>query len=56
MQDAIKIHPQDNVAVALQDIDIGTSIALADHPVTLRQAVERGISLPYARWRKAKRS
>ncbi len=42
MQDAIKIHPQDNVAVALQDIDIGTSIALADHPVTLRQAVERG--------------
>ncbi|WP_275272720.1 UxaA family hydrolase, partial [Pantoea ananatis] len=42
MQDAIKIHPQDNVAVALHDMEANTTIELAAQPVTLLQDVGRG--------------
>ncbi|MTD37974.1 altronate dehydratase [Erwinia sp. CPCC 100877] len=38
----IKIHAQDNVAVALEDLPEGTVITLDDVQVTLRQALARG--------------
>lgn len=42
MQDAIKIHSQDNVAVALRDLDAGQTIDLQQTAVQLQQAVTRG--------------
>lgn len=42
MQSIIKIHPQDNVAVALRDLVSGETIALDDGALTLRAAVQRG--------------
>ncbi|WP_395755198.1 UxaA family hydrolase [Edwardsiella ictaluri] len=42
MQSIIKIHPQDNVAVALRDLASGETIALDDGALTLRAAVQRG--------------
>lgn len=42
MQDAIKIHSQDNVAVALRDLDVGHRVDLQGERVTLQQAVGRG--------------
>ena len=37
---SIRLHPQDSVAIALQDIEIGTT--LPDHGLTLVTAVKRG--------------
>ncbi|MCG7367019.1 altronate dehydratase family protein [Pantoea sp. ACRSH] len=42
MQDAIKIHSQDNVAVALRDLEAGQTIDLQQTAVQLLQAVTRG--------------
>lgn len=42
MQDAIKIHSQDNVAVALRDLEAGQTIDLQQTAVQLQQAVTRG--------------
>ena len=42
MQQAIKIAPRDNVAVALSDLDEGSVLTLDDVTVTLRQPVARG--------------
>ncbi|MEZ3501626.1 UxaA family hydrolase [Pantoea sp. KPR_PJ] len=42
MQDAIKIHSLDNVAVALRDLDAGQRIELQQVAVTLQQAITRG--------------
>ncbi|ORM78834.1 altronate hydrolase [Pantoea deleyi] len=42
MQDAIRIDPRDNVAVALRDLDAGATVDLATQPVVLQQAVGRG--------------
>lgn len=42
MQDAIKIHSQDNVAVALRDLEAGQTIDLHQTAVQLQQAVTRG--------------
>jgi len=42
MQQAIKIAPRDNVAVALIDLDEGSVLTLDDVTVTLRQPVARG--------------
>jgi len=42
MQDAIKIHSQDNVAVALRDLDAGQTLDLQQTAVQLQQAVTRG--------------
>ena len=38
----IKIHSQDNVAVALVDLAEGAVIAIDGQEITLRQAVARG--------------
>lgn len=38
----IKIHSQDNVAVALADMATGTQVTIDDTAVTLRQDVVRG--------------
>lgn len=38
----IKIHVQDNVAVALADLAQGTEVTVDNHTVTLRQDVARG--------------
>ncbi|HAH12683.1 MAG TPA: altronate hydrolase, partial [Pantoea agglomerans] len=42
MQDAIKIDPRDNVAVALRDLDAGAMIELPPLRVAVQQAVGRG--------------
>lgn len=42
MQDAIKIHSRDNVAVALRDLEAGSTVELSDVAVTLQQEVGRG--------------
>lgn len=42
MQQAIKIAPRDNVAVALSDLDEGSVLTLDEVTVTLRQPVVRG--------------
>ena len=42
MQDAIKIHSHDNVAVALRDLAAGETVTLPEAHLVLRQAVERG--------------
>ncbi|YCI29783.1 altronate dehydratase family protein [Erwinia sp. PK3-005] len=42
MQQAIKIAPRDNVAVALSDLDEGSVLTLDEVTVTLRQPVTRG--------------
>lgn len=42
MQDAIKIHSLDNVAVALRDLDAGHTVELPPLTVQLQQAVTRG--------------
>ncbi|MGD8107754.1 UxaA family hydrolase [Pantoea sp. FN0302] len=42
MQQAIKIAPRDNVAVALSDLDEGSVLTLEQVTVTLRQPVARG--------------
>ncbi|WP_336756609.1 UxaA family hydrolase [Pantoea sp. USHLN298] len=42
MQDAIKIHSRDNVAVALRDLDAGATIEVSALSVALQQAVGRG--------------
>ena len=42
MQQAIKIAPRDNVAVALSDLDEGSVLTLDEVTVTLRQPVARG--------------
>lgn len=42
MQDAIKIDPRDNVAVALRDLEPGAALSLTERGVTLHQAVGRG--------------
>ena len=42
MQDAIKIDPRDNVAVALRDLEPGTTVSLPESSVTVREAVGRG--------------
>lgn len=42
MQQVIQISPHDNVAVALCDLDSGTTLSLDDHTLTLPQAVARG--------------
>ncbi|MEN4656838.1 altronate dehydratase family protein [Pantoea agglomerans] len=42
MQDAIKIDPRDNVAVALRDLDAGAMIELPPLSVAVQQAVGRG--------------
>lgn len=42
MQDAIKIDPRDNVAVALRDLAAGATVELPPQRVVLHQAVGRG--------------
>ena len=42
MQSLIKIHEQDNVAVALRDLAEGEQVSVAQHTVILPQAVGRG--------------
>ncbi|WP_343550674.1 altronate dehydratase family protein [Pantoea sp.] len=42
MQDAIKIHTRDNVAVALRDLAANSSVVIDDVAVTLQQEVGRG--------------
>jgi len=42
MQDAIRIHSLDNVAVALRDLDAGHTVDLQQVAVPLQQAVTRG--------------
>lgn len=42
MQRSIKIHPQDNVAVALCDLDAGEQLMQDITPLTLRQPIARG--------------
>lgn len=42
MQDAIKIHSRDNVAVALRDLEAGSTVELSDVAVTLQQEIGRG--------------
>jgi altronate hydrolase len=45
MQDAIKIHPLDNVAVALQDLTAGHTVTLESKSYILKQPVVRGHKL-----------
>ena len=40
--DTIRIHPEDNVVVALHDIDKGQSIETGDKAVTVREKIGRG--------------
>lgn len=42
MQQAIKIHSRDNVAVALQDLAAGTQVIVAEQRITLQQDIGRG--------------
>lgn len=42
MQQAIKIHSRDNVAVALQDLVAGTQVIVAEQRITLQQDIGRG--------------
>lgn len=42
MQEFIKIHPSDNVAVALRDYQAGESIAVGDESVVLAENIDRG--------------
>lgn len=42
MKQFIKIHPQDNVAVALQDLAAGTSLTINNQKVSLRTDILRG--------------
>lgn len=42
MQQAIKIHSRDNVAVALQDLAAGTEVIVAEQRITLQQDIGRG--------------
>lgn len=42
MKQIIKIHPLDNVAVALQDLPEGVSVEVDGKPVVLRQPISRG--------------
>ena len=46
MNDCILLHPSDNVAVALRDLQAGQQITLLDgHPLTLRCAIAFGHEL-----------
>ena len=46
MNDCILLHPTDNVAVALRDLQAGQQITLLDgHPLTLRCAIAFGHKL-----------
>lgn len=42
MQNAIKIHSRDNVAVALHDLAADTRVTVGEHDIVLLQAIERG--------------
>jgi len=42
MQSIIQIHPADNVAVALRDIEAGERVEAGDYQVVLPEAVARG--------------
>ena len=42
MQQAIKIHSRDNVAVALQDLAAGIQVIVAEQRITLHQDIGRG--------------
>jgi altronate hydrolase len=51
----IKIHSQDNVAVALADMAAGTEVTIDDAAVTLRQDVVRGHKFALRALRRGKR-
>ncbi len=42
MQDAIRIHSRDNVAVALRDLPANTQVEINQQAITLQQEVGRG--------------
>ena len=56
MQSTIKIHEQDNVAVALRDLAAGETVELAGVAFPLAQPVARGTSLRSARSPRARTS
>ena len=56
MQSTIKIHEQDNVAVALRDLAAGERVELEGAVIQLAQPVARGTNLRSARSTRAKTS
>lgn len=42
MEKMIQIHPKDNVAVALTDLEAGSQVVLGERTVTLKENIARG--------------
>lgn len=42
MQNYIKIHPDDKVAVALSPLEAGTTISIEDQEITLKENIPQG--------------